>query len=110
MNESKIYVDYLGEKCVLKTGLIGGWSDEENSRPITMFGGPLDADDMLHSLLYINRAVFKILVNEFDLKLDDSLELLLQVLKNSFAEEIKSRVHEETDVTIKTVRKTIKRD
>ena len=108
MNESKIYVDYLGESIVMRTALIGGWTDEKESKPITMFGGPLDVDDILHSLLYVNRAVFKILTNEFVMKLDESHEVLAKVLQESFTQEILSRIDNQSDVTVKTVVKTIK--
>ena len=108
MNESKIYIDYLGESIVLRTALIGGWTDEKESKPITMFGGPLDIDDILHSMLYVNRATLKILLNQFDLKFDESVDILTKVLKESIVQELQSRIENESDVTVKTVVKTVK--
>ena len=109
MNENKIYLNYLGESSVLRTALVGGFTDDDD-KPITMFGGKLDLDEVLLSLVYINRAVLKILSNEFDLKLDEGLEVLTKVLKESFMQELQSVVNDQNDVSMKTIVKSIRTD
>lgn len=104
--ENKIIVKLPSEYLELKSGLIGGKTDDFDEDLIGIYGGPLNLDD-IHTCLYGSlRSIITLLRREFNLSLDEIDTFALSALNEAMVKEMNiDEGNSDIEKIVKTYRK-----
>lgn len=80
-----VEIKISGEITRLSSALIGGFDGDV---PMAMYSGSLDFDDILNALYYSNRAVIKLLTEEFRIPLREVDDYLLAAVSGALQNEL----------------------
>lgn len=94
---------FTGEIFRMESALISGVMNDEIASPMSLYSGKLDLEEVHSALFYANRAVIKILMDEFGIPLDCSEEFLLSAVTEAVTEEYNSRSTGNLDVDVRKV-------
>lgn len=98
-----VKIDFSGEIIELENVLIGGRAAKEPYAPMSLYGGKLNLDELHNSLYYINRAVIHLLVNEFEIDLEEVDGFLLSALSESLVKEYNLQSEGRSDANVHKV-------
>jgi hypothetical protein len=93
---SKTFVDVCGEKYNLRNALVSGL-DEKDGSPVTLYSGNLDIDEIYTLFYYANRTIIKMLVNHFDIPLENADSFLVSAMTEALMKEYKISIGKEPD-------------
>lgn len=95
----KIKVQFADEIMILENALISG--RQTDGSPTSCYIGSMDPDE-IHSYLYFaNRAVIRLLVDQFDLPLEEADSFLLSALAEALTKEYNNHVSGESDMDVR---------
>lgn len=94
---------FTGEIFRLQNALISGVTNDEMKSPMSLYSGTLDLEEIHNALFYANRAIIKVLMDEFGIPLDCSEEFLLSAVTEAVTEEYNSRSTGNLDVDVRKV-------
>jgi hypothetical protein len=96
MMNSKTFVDVCGETYHFESALISG-TNEKDGLPVTLFSGRLDIDDIHKLLVYTHRTVVKMLVDHFDIPLENVDSVLYSAMSTALEKEFNIKMGLEVD-------------
>ena len=96
---------FTGEVIELDSALISGVTSEHDS-PLSLYSGRLDLEEIHNALFYANRAILKVMMDEFGIPLANSEDFLLSAVTEAVTAEYNARVSGNIDVDIKKVVRT----
>lgn len=94
---------FTGEIFRMRSALISGVMNDDLDTPTSLYSGTLDLEEVHTALFYANRAVIKILMDEFGIPLDCSEEFLLSAVSEAVTEEYNARSKGNLDVDVRKV-------
>src|SRR5687767_5669051 len=103
---NNIKIIFSGEMLEMKSALIGGRSDDFEESPTSLYAGPLDLDEIHTSLFYVNRAVIKLLMDEFSMSMDLAEEFVTSAFTEAFTKEYNVRISGKTDMDVQKIIKS----
>jgi hypothetical protein len=100
MNKS-INVVFADEHFKLSSALISGKIDDNYGTPTSCYAGSLNPEEVHSALFYAHRAVIRILIDEFNVPLENVDDFLLSALSEALTKEYNNHARGETDMDIK---------
>lgn len=94
---------FTGEIFRMKSALISGVMNDGTISPMSLYSGTLDLEEVHNALFYANRAVIKILMDEFGIPLDCAEEFLGSAVSEAVTEEYNARSQGNMDVDVRKV-------
>jgi hypothetical protein len=105
MNDKKLRIQFADENFELRGALISGKDSGIFGQPISLYCGPLDLDEIHSALYYANRAVVRMLTEEFGVEFDQVDSFLLSAVAECMTKELNVRANGQEDLD---VRKSVK--
>ena len=96
-------VMFSGESIDFKSALVSGKVDDNSETPTSIYGGPLNLEEIHSALFYANRAVIKLLIEEFSVPLDAVDEFLLSALSEAVTQEWNAQKSGTPDMDIRKI-------
>ena len=92
----KIKISYADERLELRNALISG--RQVDGSPTSCFIGSIDLDEIHSSLYYSQRAIIRLLTEQFDVPLEEVDSFLLSALAEALTKEYNNRARGESDM------------
>lgn len=89
------------ESYLLKSAIISGKMDNIFDSPVSMYGGPIDLDELHTALYYTNRTVIKLLVDEFGIPLEKTDDFLVSAMSEALVKEYNNSTSGDSDMDYK---------
>lgn len=95
---------FTGETFEMRSALISGIAPNQGHfMPLSLYSGALDLEELHDAIFYANRAMLKVLMDEFGIPLSNSEEFLLSAVTEAVTAEYNARASGKSDVDIKKV-------
>ena len=101
---------FTGEEIEMHCALVSGVVTDDKESPMSLYSGTLDLEQIHSVVFYANRAVIKILVDEFGIPLENAEEFLISAVTESVTEEFNARVSGNPDVDIRKVIRAVRKN
>lgn len=98
-----INVMFPDESFEFKSILISGRVNNPDETPTSAYGGPLDLDEIHTCLFYANRAIIKLLTEEFEIPLETVDEFLFSAISEALTKEWNAQAKGLPDMDVRKV-------
>lgn len=101
--DNTMKVTFSGEIIELTSALLSGKVNDRHGTPTSIYGGPLELDEIHSALYYANRTVIRLLTEEFSVALDNVDEFLVSALTEALTKEWNERNSGDSTVDVKKI-------
>jgi hypothetical protein len=95
----KIRIQFADEIMILENALISG--RQMDGSPTSCYIGTIDPDEIHSYLHYANRAVIRLLVDQFGIPLEEVDSFLLSALAEALTKEYNNHISGESDMDVR---------
>ena len=103
--DNTMKVSFSGESFELTSALVSGRMTDRHGTPTSLYGGPLELEEIHSALYYANRTVIRLLTEEFSVALEDCDEFIISALTEALNKEWNERNTGDSTVDVKKIMK-----